>query len=631
MSSFLTFFGSFFTKPVEAQATTFPFQLSLNKRGQAIVLMKQNYQFSKKDFFSDPANVLKCMVTANPDTVYLAKIPDRPGGILIYNKEKDLKKVQKNLEKMYQIFNMPPSEKKQEFFLATLALKDYTKIIHQEPGAFILEDSTGKDKQKKITPLNIDKFLNSITNKVVNSKVKAAPKNTKVTSKSSYYNALAQNLSVNNITQNAYFVSSIDNQDHNGIRDNIKFWTNNLGKTIETKFGQQIFSSIKSPDNKKIAFTMADDQVFRDNWPQANWNLYIASIDGNQIKKITNNNSAIDEIYFYWSPDSSRLIYHQKDNAGDYSLYSVNADGSSNKQLTKGNNCSISRISPNSKKIAFLMSGQKQDMSYNLWVINPDGSQARLITQNIGSELLTWSPDSQKIAFAKEEASQSEKFTKINLGVSSITNNIATKYLGNFTYKEDELENSWLGNSPVVWFNDSKNILFIQSKLNNNRKLAREAYLLKLQDASKQIFVEKHNISSAAISRNGKMILLLEQDEIKGEYKIWVADCNGKNLRQIAQGQSKEVYCTFSPDGNKIGFISNNRVWLINLDNSGLHKLFDPQKSYIKTGGHLVLKGIQWATDSDKINCLAQYFHPNYDQGKKPYASSSITLNLKVN
>jgi len=574
ISIFLVFFGINVFLLQEAFSQEFPFQLSVNKKSETLILMKLNYkdqsQISQNDFFSDPANVLKAMVMATPNSVYVSKIKERPGGVLIL-KEKDKKKIQSNLEKMLQIFNSPPSKRKTNFFLSVLALKDYQTISHQQNGYFKLQNSKGKWENRQLPGLSIDDYLSEKLDNQSTNKIASA------NSENRYLLALAQNLIIENISQASYSLALLNSQDHIKFSDNNPLWDNTkTSSLIEEQIGQSIFSVIKSPNDKKIAFIAADSQKYINNWPLADWNLYIANIDGSEIKKVTSNQSTRGQILFYWSPNSEKIFYHQQDHLGTYNLYSTNVEDKQVKQLTSAGNCLASLISPNGKKIAFLMpSDTENEDLFNLWTITSDGTNPYLLVKNISSEFLKWSPDSSKIAFVKTKTSNQDNYRIASLGVAYANNSKPVKYIGDFSYQEGKLESSWLGQIPLVWSKDGNKIIFTDSRLNVSGSEINDIYIVNLQDASKKLLTNNHRISYPQVSNSGKTVLFLEKGKNSENYIIWTASATGKNARQLATGKSKSVYYTFSPEGNKIAFISNNRVWVINLNSSGLTKLFD--------------------------------------------------------
>jgi Tol biopolymer transport system component len=76
-----------------------------------------------------------------------------------------------------------------------------------------------------------------------------------------------------------------------------------------------------SPDGKQIAFMSQRD---------GNWEVYVMSIDGSEIKRLTNN--VADDGLPIWSPDG-RTIAFASDRGGEWAMWAMNPDGSNQRML----------------------------------------------------------------------------------------------------------------------------------------------------------------------------------------------------------------------------------------------------------------------------------------------------------
>ena len=100
-----------------------------------------------------------------------------------------------------------------------------------------------------------------------------------------------------------------------------------------------------------------------------------------------------------WSPDGRRLAFTRGQGGG--SVYVVNADGSGERNLTRGPVRDFA-WSPDGRKIAF---DSVRDGNSEIYVVNADGSGQRRLTRNAGARPRSaWSPDGRKIAFAARRA-----------------------------------------------------------------------------------------------------------------------------------------------------------------------------------------------------------------------------------
>jgi len=90
-------------------------------------------------------------------------------------------------------------------------------------------------------------------------------------------------------------------------------------------------------------------------------------------------------------------VVSKADNRTVTQIYSVNIDGSNQRQLTRGNSSHSSpRWSPDGKKIAYVTGGQ-------IWTMEPDGDDTRQVTRiSTGAGNPVWSPDGRWIAFVSD-------------------------------------------------------------------------------------------------------------------------------------------------------------------------------------------------------------------------------------
>lgn len=107
-----------------------------------------------------------------------------------------------------------------------------------------------------------------------------------------------------------------------------------------------------------------------------------------------------------WSPDSSRIAYacSRERNASALQICVVNADGSGAHEIThSGGSHEWPAWSPDSKRLAYFLETKKEGkLDSIIGMVNADGSDERAITEHAGverDETPSWSPDGRKIAF----------------------------------------------------------------------------------------------------------------------------------------------------------------------------------------------------------------------------------------
>ena len=105
------------------------------------------------------------------------------------------------------------------------------------------------------------------------------------------------------------------------------------------------------------------------------------------------------------SPDGKKIVYQVgyysvKENKGRLVLYIMNADGSGNTLLTKGEKSETDAVwIENGQKIAFMSGGQ-------VWTMNPDGTNRKQLTYDkTGIDGFKFSPDGKRVILVKQLAS----------------------------------------------------------------------------------------------------------------------------------------------------------------------------------------------------------------------------------
>lgn len=170
---------------------------------------------------------------------------------------------------------------------------------------------------------------------------------------------------------------------------------------------------IWSPDGNKVAFVSdfagtkhGEKNVFVmvPGAPDQAVNL------ATQITPYSSGGKAIDELA--WSPDGSRIAYSRGNNAGDDSVWVVNADGTTIYPLEIGGPGAKRHPtwSPDSSKIAYAVVKNAPEQIY---VAPSAGGLGQALPNGVGHEP-NWSPDGSRIAFDRYH-SASSSYVDLNL------------------------------------------------------------------------------------------------------------------------------------------------------------------------------------------------------------------------
>ena len=143
------------------------------------------------------------------------------------------------------------------------------------------------------------------------------------------------------------------------------------------------FAPAWSHDGRRIAFV-------RDRGSTHRPEVYVMNADGSrQLRLVRRGRQPL------WSPDGWRLAFTRGQGGG--SVYVVNADGSDERNVTRGAVRDFA-WSPDGQRIAF---DSVRDGNSEIYVVNSDGGGLRRLTRNAGPDLApAWSPDGRRIAFA---------------------------------------------------------------------------------------------------------------------------------------------------------------------------------------------------------------------------------------
>ena len=135
--------------------------------------------------------------------------------------------------------------------------------------------------------------------------------------------------------------------------------------------------------------------------------IWVMDADGKSEKQLT---AGHNDGTPAWSPDGAQIAFFRyTDDLNIRDIYAMNADGSDIKQLTSGPENDIHPTwSPDGKQIAFQRSvweekdGKWKEISSAIYVMNSDGSDVRTLSEK-GPPFFhgnpDWSPDGEEIAF----------------------------------------------------------------------------------------------------------------------------------------------------------------------------------------------------------------------------------------
>lgn len=158
-----------------------------------------------------------------------------------------------------------------------------------------------------------------------------------------------------------------------------------------------------SPDGRRIAFTSTN--------AAANQGIFVASVDGGDIKQLTSHltppNATFLDAHPRWSPDGARIVFHRYRNSRT-TLFVMNADGSGLRQLGSGFEPAWS---PDGRRIAFADRIGALG-NYDIYTIDAAGSDRRRVTRSpVNDNDPDWSPDGRTLAFESRRNDNTDIYT----------------------------------------------------------------------------------------------------------------------------------------------------------------------------------------------------------------------------
>ena len=284
--------------------------------------------------------------------------------------------------------------------------------------------------------------------------------------------------------------------------------------------------------------------------------------DGSNQKRLTSNSAS--DTSPVWSPDGTKIAFVSYRD-GNNEIYVMNSDGSNQTRLTNNETFDVSPVwSPDGSKIAFRSYSAG---NYNIFVMNNDGTNRQCFTNHsTGTSYPVWSPDSKRIVFTT--GNWDEYLCTINVdGSNEIHLTERERQGGSFTISPDGSQIAFV--SGVVGWDDEVGYTFTDSNI----------YMINTDGSDKQpvTYYSANNtwIELVFWSPGGNNIAYaycnyedyLEHDVIYMD--LYTMHPDGSNQICIQKFASIETgYFIWSPDGSKIAFELEGKIYVINTDGS---------------------------------------------------------------
>jgi len=252
---------------------------------------------------------------------------------------------------------------------------------------------------------------------------------------------------------------------------------------------------------------------------------------------------------------------------GQYEIYSMNSDGSSQTRLTfDRSNDNQGVYSPDGSKIAFYST--RQNGLGEIYVMNADGSNVVRLTTSAGASMRpSWSPDGAKIAFESTRDAADPTAVSVAANYELYTMNANGSNVVRIT-------NNSVGDIAPLWSPDGAHIAFASDRDHQGQVAARDLYIMNVDGTNvKRITNQDGQIADASWDQKSRRLTysVIPAALNPGIYIVDVSTLATKRLTFTAG--FTDAWPSFSPDGTKIAYAhygaSSADIWVMNDDGSG--------------------------------------------------------------
>jgi Tol biopolymer transport system component len=249
-------------------------------------------------------------------------------------------------------------------------------------------------------------------------------------------------------------------------------------KKILTNKGNNWCPAI-SPDGNKVVF-YSD----RSNYV----NLYIMNTNGSQQNQITFDKENINKIdlknrgQISWNSDNEEIYFLR-----NYNICKIDKNGNSQSYITKTNDITSFKLSPDGKK--WLFSREKTKFHNGLWVMNYNTSDMIQLTEsNIFNPVFDWGLNN-KIVYLENRGISKINYDGTNYQLILNLNNL------NNDITWSKFDNNKVENNMIAYINNDYNIYIMNENGKNQKQITQNFGEFPLWlDSQTLLFVEKHDI-----------------------------------------------------------------------------------------------------------------------------------------
>jgi len=252
--------------------------------------------------------------------------------------------------------------------------------------------------------------------------------------------------------------------------------------------------------------------------------LYIADIDGSNVRQVTRNKTLNE--FPSWGPDGDTLLYTSYREGRQAGLYVLSRGGRSPGRVFKNLRPGAAQyrgvIDPTGQKVAFVMS---VDGATKIFSIDRSGGNFRQLTDGKSLEVSpTWSPDGRQIAFVSDRAGGPQVYVMNADG----SNPKRITFQGSY-------------NTGPAWSPDGKWIAY------ETRVGGQYDIWLVDPDGSTNVPLVEHPASDESASWSPDSRKIVFSSSRRGRADLYVVDIQGGTPMRITSGEGDSVSPAWGP------------------------------------------------------------------------------------
>jgi Tol biopolymer transport system component len=319
-----------------------------------------------------------------------------------------------------------------------------------------------------------------------------------------------------------------------------------------------------SPDGKSVAYSLPNDRGS---------NLFLARVDGGEPLRITEG-SAVDRAPI-WAPDGKMLLFSSNRNLGRWDLFGMRLldDKPSGEPFTVKPDVGQVKLFDLTENGRLLLARSEGRSYMYVTDIDPEtgeavGEAVRLFKDSaFQSDGGAWSRDGRQILYR----------IGVNLHVMSADGS-NDRELGRVVVDSQRSRGT-----DYKWAPDNDHIYFSDIRPGSGAGI----YSISVSTKEvKPVLLDPEIVVAVDVSPNGKHVAFLKGVQTQGNFHIYIADIDGKNLRQLTfENKAQTIFPAWSPDGKQLAFYKygagdrKTSLWVLNVDTGRPTQIFEGMSS----------------------------------------------------